>query len=83
VSLLLEIEQRIQKIIRGNFDNIGDIGLEDELSNYPINSIDFVKLMVAIENEFGFSFKLEDLSMERFPNLKSLVTYITEISDSQ
>lgn len=53
-----------------------DITLETELSNINIDSITFIKIVVALENEFDFEFDDDMLAIIKFPTIKSLITYI-------
>lgn len=73
------IEQKIKQIIVENIDlqiPLHDIGPGLELSDIGVNSIIFIKLVVAIENEFGFEFDGDDLDFRSFPNFETLVSYI-------
>lgn len=41
-----------------------------------ISSLNLVRIVVAIENEFGFEFPDSDLDLSRFETLEDLATYI-------
>ncbi|NSW92018.1 MAG: hypothetical protein HPY74_15340 [Firmicutes bacterium] len=55
---------------------IEEVGIEDDLMNLGMNSINSIKVIVAIEGEFGFEFDDEDLNFENFRNIRKLVSYI-------
>lgn len=54
------------------------IGNETTLSEFGINSVSFIKLIVEIEEEFDFEFDDDKLSHKAFNSLKCLVAYIDE-----
>ena len=56
----------------------------DDLTNLEINSITFIKVVVALENKFQFEFDDDDLEANKFTTLSQLVDYVesrTEITD--
>lgn len=50
----------------------------DDLTQVGLNSILFIKLVVAIETEFDIQFDDEDLDYKKFASLKSLCNYVEE-----
>ncbi|MDR1117387.1 MAG: acyl carrier protein [Oscillospiraceae bacterium] len=46
--------------------NLGDI----------LDSITFIKIVVALEGEFGFEFDDEMLLITKFPTVKSMIEYV-------
>jgi len=48
----------------------------DDLTVLGMNSISFIKLVVAIEEEFHFEFEDEDLDYSRFTSLNLLCKYV-------
>ncbi|EPR10813.1 acyl carrier protein [Ruminiclostridium papyrosolvens] len=79
------IQQKIKKII---LDNIATANLNNEtdidssLIDVGINSLEFVKIIVAIESEFDFEFGDEVLDYRKFPTLRSLFDYVERICSS-
>lgn len=74
-----EIETTLRRIISevldsGESPNI--VGLEDDLSKVGLNSINFIKMAVLVEAEFGIEFDGDDLDMHKFKNLHSLILFI-------
>lgn len=57
------------------------ITLDDKFADLNINSIDYIKIMVKIENEFNFEFSDDDLADNTFPTIRDLVTYVGERLD--
>jgi acyl carrier protein len=75
------IEERVIKIITGILeiqDSEEVIDINQSLINLRINSISMIKIIVDIENEFDVEFEDQDLDIDRFENLKSLVLYISD-----
>ncbi|MBU5265935.1 acyl carrier protein [Virgibacillus proomii] len=75
------ILNKLLKIFReelGENINVASIKGEDEINSLGINSVSFIKVLVAIESAFDFEFNDEDLISERFVTINDLVQYIEE-----
>ncbi|MRN57064.1 acyl carrier protein [Paenibacillus monticola] len=57
-------------------EQIDQLQLEDSLSTIGLNSMSFIKLIVAIEKKFDFEFEDEDLNYQVFKTLQDVVNYI-------
>ena len=55
---------------------IEEISLETNFSNTGIDSVTFIKIVVALESEFDFQFDDEMLLITVFPTIKSMIDYI-------
>ncbi len=76
-----DTERRVRNILLESIEMkelASQIGLDDDLSNLGVNSVIIVKLIVAVENEFGFEFGDDDLDFNKFSTLRSLISYIDE-----
>jgi acyl carrier protein len=74
-----DIEKTIFKVINDNLfsgKSWGEMTVDSDIASLGINSIDFIKILVALETEFELEFDEEDLNMKRFPTIQSIVTYI-------
>ena len=72
------IRQKIKDIISDNFDNE-----YDESKNFDengINSVTYIKIIVAVEKELQFQFQFEDFEPERFSSVSSFIDYVIEIT---
>ena len=49
---------------------------EDQLIDLGINSIDYIKIVLVLESEFGFEFHDEALDMNNISNVRLLYQYI-------
>ncbi len=71
INLLLEV---LSKDIDKN-----TISIDEPLTSYGINSVLFIKFVLSIEEELDIEFSEDWLSMDRFENIKSIISYIEEI----
>lgn len=79
--MLKEIEKHVRKIIEENVDTEISAMIMDSnksLEDFGINSISYIKIIVAIENQFEFEFADEDLDMKNFKTLGNLISYISQ-----
>ena len=66
---MMKYEKRIREIIAANLKtkiDIDDYDANGDLRNIGMNSILFVSIVVAIENEFGINFPDDKLKLEQF-----------------
>lgn len=73
------IEDRVREILQTHAEISvarDDIGSDDNLIEFGINSVTFIKLIVALEIEFDSEFDDSLLDINQFPTIKSLVTYL-------
>lgn len=77
-----EIQDRLIKVIKETLgdlvEGISTIKSDDELSSFGVNSVSFIKLVVAVEEEFGFEFDDEQLDFNNFRTINGIVEYIKE-----
>ncbi|MHB8062806.1 MAG: non-ribosomal peptide synthetase, partial [Ruminiclostridium sp.] len=72
-------ETRLWKILH---ENVGiktwadKISLDEPLSNLGIDSVEFVKLIVSAEVEFGIEFEDKYLEYKNLPSLRNMLSYI-------
>ncbi|MBK1811292.1 acyl carrier protein [Clostridium sp. YIM B02505] len=53
-----------------------DISVSDSISDLKVDSIVFIKIVVAIEDAFGFEFEDNKLSISVFPTIQSIIDYV-------
>ena len=68
------IEEKAMKIIRDIAER--DISEEDSFMQSEIDSIRFVKMIVALEAAFDFEFDEDMLLITKFPHIRSLIDYV-------
>lgn len=76
-----QMETRVKEIIveYGELEIASeDIGLETNLTTIGINSISFIKIIVAIESEFNMEFDDDGLDYTQYQCFKDVVSYIRE-----
>lgn len=81
--------ENIEKKIIGIVEDILMIDLDTEndmdisFETLGIDSFLFMRVLVELENKFGFSFGTEFLKEGVFENLRSLVAYVSEKVDEK
>lgn len=74
---LSNIQKRALEVISTNLDSkIGDVTLKTAFAGAGVDSITFIKIIVALESEFDFEFDDEMLLITKFPTLKSMIEYV-------
>ncbi len=74
-----ELELKVRSIIGEIVDNklqLEQLTIEDDITKVGVNSISFIKLIVAIEDEYGIKFNNEDLIDDKLTILKHLIFHI-------
>ncbi len=77
--MVTEVETKVKKSLKGflNMEQpLERIKLEDNLIYLGLTSMDFIKWAVELENEFGIEFGEEDLYLNKYNNLGSLISFI-------
>ncbi|ETT65429.1 hypothetical protein C173_20416 [Paenibacillus sp. FSL R7-277] len=72
-QMLLELKAILEDL---NIEGVDSIQVNDSLADYGLNSAGLLRLILAVEEQFGFQFKDEDFDSENFETLESLITYI-------
>ena len=77
---LSQIEEKVRNIIiTGNMVNrANEIGPEDLLATFGVNSNMFIKLIVGLEKEFNIEFEDEQLDINKFRTIKNIALFIEE-----
>ena len=70
---------RIRQIFNQNLDEELTIGDREPLESVDINSIAFIKIAIAIEDEFQVHFDNTMLSIKKFASLYDLGAYIESL----
>lgn len=74
-----DIKFKLLSIIKENAELVKDINIsqyDEKLEDFGVNSISFIKMVVAIESEYGFEFDDEDLDFTKINTVNKLVEYI-------
>lgn len=76
-TILSGKQKKVFEIIVSTIESvIGDVTLETELAGAGVDSITFIKIVVALEGEFDFEFDDEMLLITAFPTIKSMIDYV-------
>lgn len=81
-----ENERKLRNLIEKNAGlstPISEISSSDDLTAFGVNSISYIKIVVAIEQEFGVEFDEVNLDFSMFKTINSLSEYIEEVTSSK
>lgn len=72
------LQQKAFEIIISNIDSqmLENISTDSELEGLGLDSIKFIGIVVALEEEFKFEFDDKELFIEEFPTIKSIIDYV-------
>jgi len=77
------IEVKVKEVLKENLElekNIESIGFEEDLVVKGMNSIKFLKVIVALEEALDIDFDEEELNIENFRTISSIISTIEKIS---
>ena len=80
------LSTKILEIISGNLENKIDskqLSLDDDLSKYNINSLTYIKIIVALEEEFDIEFDDDELDIKSFKTIGDFVKYTVDLIDNK
>ena len=73
-----EIENKLKNIY-AQYLSAGtkdDLDVDKPFDEYNINSVDYLKIIVGTEIEFGFDFDDDDLAIGKFKKMRDIIEYI-------
>lgn len=74
-NIEVQIKDIIKKSINHNIPN-DELNGNDDLALFGVTSKNFLKVIVAIETEFGLEFEDEYLDFAKLRNIKNLTDYV-------
>ena len=72
----MESMVRLRQVMNQNLDQDLTIADDDPLELAAINSIAFIKIVIAIEDEFHIHFDNTMLDMKKYATLRDLCAYV-------
>lgn len=78
----MEIENEIKKIVCSHVDVVldpGKIQNSDTLDLLGINSLNFIRIIIELEEKYGCEFDIDMLSFDVYPNFGEFVKYVESI----
>lgn len=73
------IEAKVREVVKAESDtDLNGIGLRDNLGQYGINSINFIRIIVRLEKEYGIEFSDQQLLDSNRVTIEKLVSYIDQ-----
>ncbi len=76
IELLDQTESSIINIVKENIDSNKEVYLESRFEDLGLDSLDFVQIIVSIEEKFDFEIEDEMLTTSAFLTINSLVQYV-------
>lgn len=75
------VEEKVIEIIQKKISNNNDISITSESSfdELNIDSLDFIEIIIAVEDVFGIEFTDEALYMGKFRKVCDFTSYISEM----
>ncbi|MBD8498495.1 acyl carrier protein [Paenibacillus arenosi] len=80
IETMDELRAKVIEILKDNVDDpqmLENIDPDDDLSSLGINSMTFIKLVIATEMEFGVAWNDEDLDFRNFSTINQIMNYIS------
>ena len=71
-----EIIQKVTEIIQKESELEVVIKINDDLANLGINSLNFIRMIVRLEEAFNIEFPDEALEYDKFNTILEIATYI-------
>ncbi|MDD4165346.1 MAG: amino acid adenylation domain-containing protein [Eubacteriales bacterium] len=76
-SKLNDTQKKAFEVIISTLDSkIGDLTLKTSFTGAGVDSITFIKIVIALESEFDFEFDDEMLLITKFATIKSMIDYV-------
>ncbi|MNG13150.1 acyl carrier protein [compost metagenome] len=66
----------LKDVLADEGERIETIGPDDDLSAFGVNSVTFIRLVLALEMEFGVSWEDDDLQYQNFLTLNTITQYV-------
>lgn len=66
----------LKEVLAGEGGDITELGPDDDLSAFGINSVTFIRLVLALEMEFGVSWDDEELVYDNFLTVNNIIQYV-------
>jgi len=71
------MKERVKELIAVNFLSGNEaFGDSDTLRNLGLTSLQFVELIILLENEFGFEIPDDDIIPGRFSSVRNIAEYV-------
>ena len=73
------IEEKVIAIFKNHVKSSNEIFSNTSLADLQVDSITFIKIVVALEEEFDMEFDDEKLLITAFPIVKDFIDYLSEV----
>lgn len=75
----MEVEIKVRDLLKGIMNvevDVNEIGMDDDLGEWGLNSTGVLELILNIEKQFGLEFGDEDFDAANFQSIGGLINYI-------
>ncbi|NBI27601.1 acyl carrier protein [Chengkuizengella marina] len=84
----IDIKEKVLNMLKENLEvseevDIDQLGFDDDLSVLGVNSMTFIKLVIAAEMEFGMTWDDEELDFSNFSTINNIINYISSSTENQ
>ena len=70
------MEEKVLNIIKTNCTDAMVVAVDSNFTEMGVDSITFIKIIVALEQAFGFEFDDEMLLFSAFPTIQTMIDYV-------
>jgi acyl carrier protein len=72
------MEEEIKEILAELLENeeVKEIGLEEDLINYGLDSLHAIELVVSLEEKYSITFEEEDLLLEKISSMDKIISTV-------
>jgi acyl carrier protein len=76
MDLMEVIYKCMSQAVEKDVDEVKSFPADENLSDYGLNSLDFIKFLVLIEEEFDFTFNDSDILFDNFNTINKITDMI-------
>ena len=75
----------VKETILGQIEGLDgtEISADSQLKDFNVNSISFIKIVVALEAKFDIQFEDDDLDASKFETVEDIVKYVEQEMNKQ
>ena len=76
MTTLSDIYQKTKQLLEENADTNSDIDTKLHFSSYIRDSIQFIKIVICLEDEYDIEFDNQDLQLEKYKSIDDFIQMI-------
>lgn len=71
-----KVMEMLKEVLADEGGEVAALGPDDDLSAFGVNSVTFIRLVLALEMEFGVSWDDEELVYNNFLTVNNIIQYV-------